>query len=123
MTKSRKRILIAATLCVLMCFSSATAIAASLNYSTAIEAKYAMIYNTSATSQNFSVNTRPTEGKGGVLVKLRTSTGSNYQKVFPYYTFVDPLIIPVESGAYVDIYIGPQSSGQVVTGILTYNFV
>lgn len=123
MTKIRKKILAAAVLLMLICISSVSAFASSVNYSTSEETKHAIIYNQTAANRTLSVNTRPTEGNGGALVKLKKSNGGSVQKVFPYYTSVDPLTMLTEAGAFVEIYIGPQSTGQTVTGTLRYDWV
>lgn len=74
--------------------------------------------NTNANAHTIGLNTRPTRGTSGVIVYVKTSSGSIVaSKTFPYYSSTSNLSVSIPGGTTYYIYVEPKDS--VARGTVT----
>lgn len=126
MKKFTKYIAVGAMCCALLCtVVSVKASSGSLSYSTS-KNSYTYIgelVNNSAKAKTLSVNTRPSAGTGGVIVKITTGDGTvKASKVFSYYSSTSDLTANFPAHGKRRIYVKPNTQGQHIQGAVSYSY-
>lgn len=121
MNSTMKKIF-AGVLCgAMISLASVGAYAQTASYSTATEKYVVGVVNDGASNKTLHANTRPSDGKGGAWVKIKLSNGTvKASQLFSYYTASSDLTASLPSGEIRRIYVKPNTSGQTISGTLTY---
>lgn len=124
MNKFTKYIAVGVMCCALLCtVVSVKASSGSLSYSTSSNTYLGELANNAAKAKTLSVNTRPTAGTGGVLVKITNHDGTlKASKVFSYYSSTSDLTANMPANSKRRIYVEPNISGQHIQGAVNYSY-
>lgn len=124
MKKFTKYIAVGVMCCALLCtVVSVKASSGSLSYSTSSNTYLGELANTSASAKTISINTRPSAGTGGVIVKITTGDGTvKASKVFSYYSSTSDLTANFPAHGKRRIYVKPNTQGQHIQGAVSYSY-
>lgn len=121
MSRKRKMICVIAVLGLVISLSVTGVMGAQFSYNTSTMVYYVGALNDSNHDATLHVNTRPTAGVYGAEVKIQTPTGDLVaSKIFPFHVSVEDLTVPMKSGEFERIYVGPAKEGETVKGTVYY---
>ncbi len=126
MHKTKKKIFATVLTLAVLSTSSVGVLAAKnfwVSYNTSSGQELTTLAHGMNTAQPLSINTRPTEGRGGARVRVTDVYGyTKSQKVFPYFETVADLKTTVPVGGVRKIKVEPVTKNQKVKGTLKYKF-
>ncbi|MGN0428538.1 MAG: hypothetical protein ACI4E2_00540 [Acetatifactor sp.] len=118
----KKSLLTLFCIAAIVCTTTLGSMAISIAYNTDTMKCVAEVTNVDSSAVTLSLNTNPTSGQYGVRVNVTTTSGAVVaSRDFPFYTSIPSLTTTIPSKETREVWVGPVSAGQRVSGNLAYS--